>query len=99
MNINLLRTTFLCVFLLSVLGSYINAVPAIPTPITITQPDGTKLTILLKGDENFNYATTLDGYLIKENSNGFYCYATVNDKSELVRSDVRVNDKIGRAHV
>lgn len=51
------------------------AVPAKPGVITVQQPDGTSLEILLNGDENFNYVTTTDGYLIKQNNDGYYMYA------------------------
>ncbi|MFI3297049.1 MAG: M6 family metalloprotease domain-containing protein [bacterium] len=55
------------------------AVPAKPGAIEIVQPDGTTLEILLFGDENFNYVTTTDGYLIKQNSDGYYMYARYED--------------------
>jgi hypothetical protein len=56
------------------------AVPAYPFPIDVTQPDGSVLTIRVHGDEHFGYVTTKDGYLLKQNANGVYEYATfVND--------------------
>ena len=58
-----------------------SAVPAIPTPQKVTQPDGTELTVRIKGDEFYGYITTLDGYTIIKNDNGYYTYATlVNDE-------------------
>ena len=51
-------------------------VPAKPTPIIITQPDGSELTVYLRGDENHHFYITQDGYLINQDSLGFYCYAT-----------------------
>ncbi|MCL2596944.1 MAG: M6 family metalloprotease domain-containing protein [Paludibacter sp.] len=59
------------------------AVPAIPTPIEVTQPDGTTLTIRLNGDEKFHYTTTEDGYMITQNQQNFYVYATVSQAGEL----------------
>jgi len=57
------------------------SISAIPTPVEITQPDGTKLTIRINGDERFGYRTTLDGYLLLQDDQGFLCYARqVNDK-------------------
>lgn len=56
----------------------VSAEPAFPDPIIIVQPDGTSLTVLLKGDEFFAYKTTVDGYLITQNSKGFFEYANVN---------------------
>ena len=51
------------------------AVPADPTPAQVTQPDGSKLTLVLHGDEFFNYLTTIDGYTVVKNNAGFYTYA------------------------
>ena len=41
------------------------AIMANPNPITVTQPDGSLLTIRIYGDESFHYTTTIDGYLIE----------------------------------
>lgn len=44
------------------------AVPADPTPVKVTQPDGTTLTISLHGDEFFHFTTTADGYTVLKNA-------------------------------
>jgi len=72
--------SFACLFFTSI---NLYAVPAIPTPIEVTQPDGTTLTIRLYGDENFHYNTTEDGYLIAKNQQDAFVYATVSQKGEL----------------
>ena len=51
------------------------ATPADPTPGQVTQPDGSKLTLILHGDEFFNYLTTIDGYTVVKNEAGYYTYA------------------------
>ena len=51
------------------------AVPASPVPQTVTQPDGTTVTLRLHGDEFYNFVTTLDGYTVARNDDGFYTYA------------------------
>ena len=51
------------------------AVPADPTPAQVTQPDGSKLTIVLHGDEFCNFLTTTDGYTVIKNKAGYYTYA------------------------
>ncbi len=51
------------------------AVPAMPEPINVTQPDGTTLQVSLHGDEMAHYTTTGDGYLVAESASGFQ-YAT-----------------------
>ena len=56
------------IFLISFQNLY--AVKAIKTPITITQPDGSKVTVFLRGDEFRHFRTTEDGYVLKENTNG-----------------------------
>ena len=50
-------------------------VPAIRTPIEQIQPNGDTLLVRLHGDERHHCTTTLDGYLIKTNRKGYYCYA------------------------
>ncbi len=66
------------------------AVPANPNPVEITQPDGTKITVQLKGDEKIKWAQTLDGYSILFNKEGIYEYAVKNEKGDLVPSGVKV---------
>lgn len=68
-----------------------SAVPAIPTPQKVTQPDGTELTVRIKGDEFYGYLTTVDGYTIIKNDNGFYTYGIlVND--DVVASKIVARD-------
>lgn len=68
-----------------------SAVPAIPTPQKVTQPNGEALTVRIKGDEFFHYMTTVDGYTIVKNAQGYYAYGTlVND--EVVASKIIARD-------
>lgn len=67
------------------------AVPATPFPVTKIQPDGTELIVYLRGDEYFHYELTSDGYLIKQDEQGFYRYAA-KDKSGIIKTtNIRVN--------
>ena len=68
------------------------AVPAYPNPINYTLPDGTEITIQLRGDEWLNWAETPDGFTLLRNSEGFFEYATLNELGDLALSGVRVND-------
>ena len=67
------------------------AVPADPTPAQVTQPDGTKLTLVLHGDEFLNYLTTSDGYTVVKNKAGYYTYARL-DGDQLAPSNVIARD-------
>ena len=60
------------------------AVPAKPTPLTIQQPDGTTLTVLLVGDESFHYYQTLDGVPLVRHDDGSLHYACL--QGDLLRS-------------
>lgn len=46
------------------------AVPAKPGNITLTQPDGTTITVRIHGDEWFHYITDVNGNLLEEDSTG-----------------------------
>lgn len=51
------------------------AIPAIPHPMQVTQPDGSVITIQIHGDEHFHYIVTEDNYLITQKASGEYVYA------------------------
>jgi len=69
----------------------VHAVPATPYPVTKVQPDGSELTIYLRGDEFFKYELTTDGYLIKRNPQGFYHHAIKDKAGNISITDIRVN--------
>ena len=48
------------------------AVRAFPFPVDVIQPDGTTLTIIQHGDEDFHYLTTFDGVLLVEKDGSYY---------------------------
>lgn len=53
-------------------------VKANPRPTTVTQPDGTTLTVRLNGDESFHYFSTVDGYAVERAVDGFFYYLDAN---------------------
>jgi len=59
--------------------------PASPYAIEITQPDGTKISIIGKGSMKNSWTETLDGYSIVKNIDGVYEYAQKNN-GQLVSS-------------
>ncbi len=57
-------------------------------PVTVTQPDGTKLECLASGDEFYNYLHDAQGFtIIQDHLNGFYVYADLRN-GELVPTDL-----------
>ncbi|MDX9852305.1 MAG: M6 family metalloprotease domain-containing protein [Tenuifilaceae bacterium] len=68
------------------------AVQAYPDPIEYKLPDGSLLTIMLKGDEKVKWATTTDGYTILRNKKGFFEYATQSKEGNLSLSGIRVSN-------
>jgi len=60
---------------LLITSNTILAVPAYPKPVKVQQPDGSFVTISLRGDEWLHFYTTVDGYSIVKNDAGFYVYA------------------------
>ena len=69
-----------------------SAIPADPKPVTVTQPDGSSLTIKLHGDEFFHMTTTLDGYTVLKNAAGYYTYARKQGDGSLVSSGLIARD-------
>jgi len=67
------------------------AIPADPTPVTITQPDGSTVTVRAHGDEFFHYTATTDGFTVIKNEDGYYTYACVRD-GQLTASDQLAHD-------
>lgn len=59
------------------------AVTAYPYPITYTQPNGDTLTLIMRGDEFFNYAHTADGYTLMYDNKGYFAYAQRNSYGDL----------------
>lgn len=86
-----INTTLLLCTLLWLLYTQAFSVPATPYPITRIQPDGSELTVYLRGDEFFKYELTIDGYLIRRNKEGFYHYATKGKDGNIDLSNMRVN--------
>lgn len=68
------------------------AVKAYPYPVEITQPDGSKITIIQKGDERVKWAQTVDGYSIMRNHKGVYEYAIIDSKNDMIPSGIKAKN-------
>jgi M6 family metalloprotease-like protein len=76
------------------LASNAYAVPAVPWPVEKTQPDGTKITVYLKGDEYIHWMESLDGYTLMYDSNKNIVYAEQNTKGDIVPSKVKFTEQV-----
>lgn len=56
-------------------ASHPSRIPAKRDPIERVQPNGEKVTILLRGDERSHYSMTTDGWQVKEGKDGYIYYA------------------------
>ena len=72
------------------------AIPAKRITRTVTQPDGTQVTVMLTGDESFHCYRTLDGQPLVQRADGGYCYATLSG-TLLRASSVLAHDAAGRS--
>ncbi len=85
------KQRFLCVMATFVVAATLKAVPALPILRKLSQPDGSQITVILRGDEHVNFYETPDGYIVRESKTGYYCYVNVvNDSLQI--SDVVAND-------
>ncbi|MDE6526760.1 MAG: hypothetical protein K2L75_05845, partial [Muribaculaceae bacterium] len=64
------------------------AVPAKPGIRTVTQADGTTLSVRLVGDEFFHTYTTVDGLAVTRQADGNYYYRTAEGVSSVVAHDL-----------
>lgn len=70
-----------------------DARPAYPWPVTVAQPDGTKIQIRIHGDEFGHYMTDLSGHAVTRSSDGTICYALYEPDGTLSNSGYAVGDK------
>lgn len=62
--------------------------PALKIPLTVTQPDGSKLTIVKRGNAACKSIYTLDGYLLERDDRKGYVYVVPQGDGTLVASDM-----------
>lgn len=76
------------------------SMPAFPGDISYVQPDGTVVTYRLKGDERCHWIESVDGHILKKETNGYLVYAE-KQNDEIVASSVpyRGNDALAAGKV
>ncbi len=89
-----MKTLFLSLLLVILIVNHHSAfgVSANTQPVEIIQPDGTRITIIPKGDEHMKWAQTTDGYSIMRNSKGLYEYTRLSETMDMVPSGVQVRN-------
>ncbi|MBN2697213.1 MAG: M6 family metalloprotease domain-containing protein [Bacteroidales bacterium] len=70
-------------------------ITAYPFPVEVTQPNGSVITLIGKGDGVIHSAETPDGYTVLNDQKGYYCYAVRNENGDLVPSGLRVGTTKG----
>jgi len=91
------KTILTAAFAVFLTASAIFAVPARREPIDFELPDGTTLSIRLRGDEFVSWRTTLDGFTLLFNEEGFLEYAVSDENGDLKLSGIRANDENRRS--
>ena len=66
-----MKRIFLLLTVMGLLALTAAAIPADPTPVKVTQPDGSTVTVRLHGDEFFHITQTIDGYTLVKNAAGY----------------------------
>ncbi|MCL1947761.1 MAG: hypothetical protein FWF51_11545, partial [Chitinivibrionia bacterium] len=81
------------IFIFFSLAQRVSGVSAYPYPIDIEQPDGSIITVKLRGDEWINWRTTLDDYTMLVNGDGELEYAILDEYGDLQLSGIRAKNE------
>ena len=87
-----MKRIVLLLMTVGVLAMTAHAIPADPTPVKVTQPDGSTITVRLHGDEFFHLTQTTDGYTLVKDASGYYTYARQDNGGRLVSSGIIAHD-------
>ena len=83
----MIKKLLLC--MLATLPFVLHAVPAMPgATYTVTQPDGSQLTLLIVGDEHLNAYLTTDSLMVEKSKSGAYCYRSIDGMTNVVAHNV-----------
>lgn len=83
------------VMLLTVATSW--ARPGYSKPVDVLQPDGSTVTLLMRGDEFLSFMTTTDGYTVIKGDDGFYRYAEKCDEGLKPTAFIARNPEVRQA--
>ena len=73
-------------------GGVAMGAPARPGIIERELPDGSTLSLNLRGDESHHQYFSLDGYPVMESADGYFYYGTLSTQGRIESSDIRVSN-------
>ena len=83
----------LAVMALALSAMSVKASPARPFPLRYVQPDGQVVTVYLRGDERVHFYENIQGKMLIKDNLGRLCYATLNERGDVVASSQIAVDK------
>lgn len=86
-----MKKIILCSIALA-LAATAQAVPAKRGTYTVTQPDGTTLTVSKVGDEFMHFTVTDDNRILTTDADGQFCYARIDAAGNLVSTGIKALD-------
>jgi immune inhibitor A len=92
------RISFIRLFILIALTSFSctsRAAKAFPLPMTFSQPDGSKISVILKGDEFLHWYSTRDGVLLSRAGDIFYV-ASVDANGDISSTGILAHESGSR---
>jgi M6 family metalloprotease-like protein len=92
-----LATSYLMAIMLMLIMQEAGASIASPYPFEFKQPDGTTVTIKLRGDERIKWAETMDQYSLLRNHEGAWEYAMLNENGDMVPSGLLAHNPDDRS--
>jgi M6 family metalloprotease-like protein len=66
------------------------SMPAKRTPTAVSQPDGTTFSLVGFGDERYNYAETLDGYVAIQGTDHYWYYAVLSPEGRFIPGNFKI---------
>lgn len=85
------RIVFFSLLLLLTVSFRVSAIPARNIPMTVRQPDGSELRIIISGDEFYRMVRTEDGCAVTQGEDGYWYYAAYDINGAKRSSGVRVS--------
>ena len=89
-----MKNYFLLLVFLFVSVSSLFAVPAVPWAVEKVQPDGTIISVYLKGDEKVNWMESEDGYTLMYDDQKYVVYAQTDGQGNLTPSNIRFGSSV-----